>query len=262
MLWLLEQLESVRPSNVGDEEEKANFEERKSELQQLLETDEEALDAIYKWYVLKCPRTEKREGNDPYAGLKVAVKKLWGGRVNPFYWQDALMSLLCRPILYLLKCFARLRKGRSSIFCCRSSPKKPSLMALLKTSHRKQQEEPQAGIDQEQPQEAVDKFDYEFVWFNAWLYSGSSTLWAGLIMELYKATENHFGNDYANAQIKAKFYKALLHGIVTGALLGLSIFLATFNVEYEVVSFSQVVAPVISGIARNYRIVSPCSLQN
>jgi formate/nitrite transporter FocA (FNT family) len=79
-------------------------------------------------------------------------------------------------------------------------------------------------------------------------------------MELYKATETHFGDDYANAQIKAKFYKALLHGIVTGALLGVSIFLATFNMDYEVAKFSQVVAPVISGIVCNCRIISPRSM--
>ena len=290
-LWLLDQLESVR-----DKTEVETFEARKSELRQLLETDEEALSAIYKWYVLKCPqgllrhvtnkKTKKKKGDDKYAGLKVAVNGLWGDRVSPFYWQDALILFLSWPILQLLKCFAVGRHLRpSKILHCCFPEKNPELLDLLKAAHRQQQAEPLADIGcrhwfscrcrqkndqdglpqaerEELPQEAVDKFDYEFVWFNAWLYSGSSTLWAGLIMELYKATETHFGNDYANAQIKAKFYRALFYGIVTGALLGLSIFLATFNVEYEVVNFSQVVAPVISGIARNYRIVSPCSLQN
>ena len=263
VLWLLEQLEALPDE---DKKNEANFEERKSELRQLLETDEEALDAIYKWYVLKCPQVNlNEEEEDKYAGLKVAVKRMGGRRVSPFYWQDAIVSFLLRPIVQVRHFFAGWRHWRSREISCFNYLKKDrDLIDLLKVAHRHQHQQVQSrertscchwfscGCRQNkrrvQPKEAAEKFDYEFVWFNAWLYSGFSTLWAGLIMELYKATENHFGNDYANAQIKAKFYRALLAGIVTGALLGLSIFLATFQMDYEVINFSQVIAPVISGM--------------
>ena len=40
---------------------------------------------------------------------------------------------------------------------------------------------------------------------HAWLYSGSDTLWAGLIKELYVAAENSFREEYANAQENTVF---------------------------------------------------------
>jgi hypothetical protein len=46
--------------------------------------------------------------------------------------------------------------------------------------------------------------------YPAWLYEGSESLWAGLIKELYVATENRFGADYAHAQEKAKVYSMVL----------------------------------------------------
>ena len=95
------------------------------------------------------------------------------------------------------------------------------------------------------------KFDYEFVWWNAWLYSGSDTLWAGLIKALYDTTERHFGSDFANARAKATFYKVLIEGLVALLLLGVSIFLVMDNQlvtseydGYTSMSFGRILAPL------------------
>lgn len=171
------------------------------------------------------------------------VKDLWANRVRPFYWQEALFSALMRPFVQTAKLLTSWRRVRR-YFRCGSKFEKPDLLEVLRAAwYARKWAEKEFGIPPN------DEFDYEYIWWNAWLYSASKTLWAGLIKELYVATEKHFGDDYANARLKANFYRALFQGLVTEALLGLSIFLATFHVEYEVVKFSQVIAPVISGLA-------------
>ena len=53
-------------------------------------------------------------------------------------------------------------------------------------------------------------YEYEFVWFNAWLYCGSEHLWASLIHVLHKAVESHYGSSYTHAKIRAEFYRTVM----------------------------------------------------
>jgi len=68
------------------------------------------------------------------------------------------------------------------------------------------------------PDESLKKqsafFEYEFVEFNAWVYSGSDNLWAGLIQKLYEAVESHFGPDFAYAQKRALYHNSILLGLI------------------------------------------------
>ena len=65
--------------------------------------------------------------------------------------------------------------------------------------------------------------DYEFVWFNAWLYSGNDNLWAGLIRSLYSSVEEHFGSSYVHAKQRAELLIGAFKILSAGATLVLSL---------------------------------------
>ena len=46
------------------------------------------------------------------------------------------------------------------------------------------------------PATADESYDYHYLWWNAWLYSGSDNLWAGLIKALHEAVEERYGAPY------------------------------------------------------------------
>eukprot|EP00964_Phaeocystis_antarctica_P082729 scaffold51947_cov63-Phaeocystis_antarctica.AAC.2 len=46
------------------------------------------------------------------------------------------------------------------------------------------------------PKDEQTAIDYHYVWWNAWLYSGSDNLWAGLIKALHEAIEQRYGAPY------------------------------------------------------------------
>ena len=54
----------------------------------------------------------------------------------------------------------------------------------------------------------ISEFEFEFVWFNAWLYNGTDELWAGFMKELYTAVENHYRREctYTYALKKAQLF--------------------------------------------------------
>ena len=45
--------------------------------------------------------------------------------------------------------------------------------------------------------------EYRFLWWNAWLYSGSDNLWAGLITELWGVVEDRYGSAFVHAEYEA-----------------------------------------------------------
>ena len=53
-------------------------------------------------------------------------------------------------------------------------------------------------------------YEYEFVWFNAWLYSGSDCLWASLIHNLHLVVDKRLGTSYTHAKLRAQFYSTLV----------------------------------------------------
>lgn len=80
--------------------------------------------------------------------------------------------------------------------------------------------------DEEKPRAEPNKsYEYEFVWFNAWLYSGSDCLWASLIQSLHLAVERRFGTAYTHAKLRAQFYGTLV-------LVAVSVVIVSIGVVY------------------------------
>jgi hypothetical protein len=70
-------------------------------------------------------------------------------------------------------------------------------------------------------------FEYIYTWFNAWLFSGSDNLWAGLIMNLHQEAENHFGK----TNMKVYRFFSTSHGFIFMALFVLSLIATLLTVR-------------------------------
>eukprot|EP00928_Gymnodinium_smaydae_P026978 TRINITY_DN21013_c0_g2_i1.p1 TRINITY_DN21013_c0_g2~~TRINITY_DN21013_c0_g2_i1.p1 ORF type:complete len:1031 (+),score=136.20 TRINITY_DN21013_c0_g2_i1:100-3192(+) len=70
--------------------------------------------------------------------------------------------------------------------------------------------------------------EYEFVWFNAWLYNGTSNLWASLILKLYQAVEMHYGPEYAYARRRALLWSLVFRVFLTLVSLGVGMLFNEF----------------------------------
>ena len=80
-------------------------------------------------------------------------------------------------------------------------------------------------------EDVAETRDYEFVWFNAWLYDDTDNMWVGLVQELHEAVEQHYGADYAFAQRRAGLLQILAQVF---AVLGVVAALVTWFVnEYD-----------------------------
>ena len=67
------------------------------------------------------------------------------------------------------------------------------------------------------------------VMWNAWLYSGSDNLWAGLIMRMHEAVEERYGAPYARAREHAMLITVGVQALLAAALMMLAIF---FGVDW------------------------------
>jgi len=68
-----------------------------------------------------------------------------------------------------------------------------------------------------------DVVEYEFVTFDAWLHSGSESVWAGLVKSIYSQVEKHYGSSYAFAESRAHFIVSVLK-IMFGLLVCMGFF--------------------------------------
>jgi len=76
----------------------------------------------------------------------------------------------------------------------------------------------------DRPQAATPRAkEFHFVWWNAWLYSGSDNLWAGLIKALHDAVEERYGGTYAMARNEALMISIGLQCVVAAGLLAASV---------------------------------------
>ena len=98
-----------------------------------------------------------------------------------------------------------------------------------------------------------EKLRFFFIEFNAWIYSGSENLWAGMITRLYDRIEEHYGNNQVQAfrrkkaieQIGKTFKKNWMLLIVFGPLaLILSILLNFDAIQQNWIVFSQALAAI------------------
>eukprot|EP01036_Dinobryon_divergens_P035402 gene35402-45868_t len=222
MLWLRDRLRDNYES-----EENADFITHDTELLYMLENKENDLELLYQWYVLGCPgdcinHTDK-------IGFHLnsdRVTKKWQKRVKPFIWQEFLISFFQWPTSN----FEWNKTLTSS---------KKSLYVALHDAREREVRERDMKSDKH-----IDDFDYEFVWWNAWLYSGSDVLWAGLIKQLYDFTEKHYGTNYANAAEKAKFLRLLfwLSGLI------ISLIVTALNVRSKTIKDVNEVGGIVMGI--------------
>eukprot|EP01042_Synura_sphagnicola_P000504 gene504-537_t len=82
--------------------------------------------------------------------------------------------------------------------------------------------------------EEINKHDYYFVFFNAWLYCGSDNLWAGLVKALRKAVEQRYGPSYAFAKYRAMLVLLVIGLLVSvGLLVGCVAFYIRMNDEFQ-----------------------------
>ncbi|GMH75688.1 hypothetical protein TrST_g3053, partial [Triparma strigata] len=80
--------------------------------------------------------------------------------------------------------------------------------------------------------------DYEFVWYNAWIYSGNDNLWAGLIKSLYTAVEKHYGPEYAYAERKAELIWGSMKLMFSFAVMIVCV--TVYKQEVEIEDFTDI----------------------
>ena len=96
-----------------------------------------------------------------------------------------LFVAICKPILLLSNRCAQLVRGPA--FDTSSAPMLHQLIRAGAACRRRQ-----ASMHPRQ----ITSYDYHYIWWNAWLYSGSDNLWAGLIKALHEAVEERYGAPY------------------------------------------------------------------
>ncbi len=79
-----------------------------------------------------------------------------------------------------------------------------------------------------------DYHDFHFVHFNAWVYSGSENLWAGLVTKLYGEVERYFGSTQLNWHLmmeglRSRWKKAIFIAAAYGVLAVLLSLLLDYN---------------------------------
>ena len=92
---------------------------------------------------------------------------------------------ICKPMLLLGNWCAQLVRGPA--FDTSSAPMLHQLMNAGAARRRR--------LASMHPRQ-ITSYDYHYIWWNAWLYSGSDNLWAGLIKALHEAVEERYGAPY------------------------------------------------------------------
>eukprot|EP00964_Phaeocystis_antarctica_P139013 scaffold103705_cov62-Phaeocystis_antarctica.AAC.4 len=93
--------------------------------------------------------------------------------------------------------------------------------------------------------------DYHYIWWNAWLYSGSDNLWAGLIKALHEAVEERYGAPYARARRDAMMISVGVQCVLAACLMALAV---AFTVEqfhdfsFAVDGLIRSVGPIVASL--------------
>jgi hypothetical protein len=104
--------------------------------------------------------------------------------------------------------------------CGQNRHNSSSMTKILDAMHRAKTDLQKTG-DCERPTE------YHHIWWNAWLYSGSDNLWAGLIKALNDAVDERFGASFTHARYKAMLIYVAFEGLVVVLLLCVCVHLYT-----------------------------------
>ena len=160
--------------------------------------DDEDMDILYRWLCCGCPL----ECTKPGLGLagqldKSNVLQRWKSRQETVGSLDMQVDI-ASAVLQALNVFsdlviAMVSMVKNSVACCDTSS--GSLTLLRKAWFTS-------------PDDSTD-VDYEFTWFNAWLFCGSENLWAWLVLKLHEAVEAHYGPSYSRAAFNALMFSLL-----------------------------------------------------
>lgn len=106
--------------------------------------------------------------------------------------------------------------------------------------------------------------EYEFVWFNAWLYNGSDNLWAALILELYRTVEKHYGSEYTYAKRRAVLWGLVFKVVLTLIPVGVGLAITgrtEMTLPYDKLCFAAGHPPLLATVASFYNnVIAPLSL--
>ena len=173
------------------------------DLRGLLTNEEEQIQLMFKWLQMGMPElppsafcTVRKGGRDVarldskyFDHLEAANEQL---DVTPIWLLCQLVArffvAICKPILWLSKRCAHLVCGPA--FDTSSAPMLHQLMHAGAARRRRL-----ASMHPRQTP-GTPSHDYHYIWWNAWLYSGSDNLWAGLIKALHEAVEERYGAPY------------------------------------------------------------------
>ena len=174
---------------------------------------EKRVDVLYKWLKLG-GEAAMCKGNKVDSD---SVHKAWSARRAPYMWQRDLIHIVFWPfrILYWLT-VAQCRK-----LICSRSVSHGELGQIYRAWH---------GVDSKAGSEFTD---FEFVWFNAWLYSGTDNLWAAFIKKLHEGVEKHYGSEYAHAEKRAAFISAVITSTISLVVLFYGVQLLRFAIQFK-----------------------------
>ena len=185
------------------------------DLRGLLANDEEQIQLMFKWLQMGLPElphsafstiTKGKKAETRllyrYTGLPARLDSKYFDRleaaneqldVTPIWLICQLVARLfvaiCKPILLLSNRCAHLVRGPA--FNTSSAPMLNQLMKAGAARRRRQGKRLPSMHEKQSP-----SCDYHYIWWNAWLYSGSDNLWAGLIKALHEAVEERYGAPY------------------------------------------------------------------
>lgn len=101
--------------------------------------------------------------------------------------------------------------------------------------------------------ERDEQLDFAFIDFNAWVYSGSENLWAGLVTTLYDGIEQHYESggdrlvqDYRRRESLKQIWRTFKKSLMLVAVFGIPAFIISLLLDYQSIEESwKVVANAV-----------------
>lgn len=221
-----------------------------SKLVQFLEKHNGSVDDLYQWYLLDCPESALEKSRDKYKINKQKLKDLVETRNKDFSSTECVIELVYGIFSLVGRGFSFLF-GSLKMVCClfvrhtsqvkQSSSDGPATRDIYR--YLRDARSTLAAVKEKRPKSLT--YDYEFAKWDAWLFSGSDNLWAGLIKALSDSVENHYGPNFKYAREKATVYWILFLCAVCLALAIVSVYLL-YNAHFN--SDSQYDWPTILSI--------------
>eukprot|EP00602_Paraphysomonas_sp_CaronLab_P011277 CAMPEP_0185044064 /NCGR_PEP_ID=MMETSP1103-20130426/43246_1 /TAXON_ID=36769 /ORGANISM="Paraphysomonas bandaiensis, Strain Caron Lab Isolate" /LENGTH=585 /DNA_ID=CAMNT_0027584295 /DNA_START=397 /DNA_END=2154 /DNA_ORIENTATION=- len=199
---------------------------------------------LYKWLELG----GKPDGcRDDGSIIRSWVDTHWRARNAEFEWEREILQLIVKPVVSL---YTITVKRLQNCFAAKKYPKNRDLCQLYEawngTSRLKSK-----VLDASKNR----FFVYKVVWFDAWLYSGTDCLWAGLIKTLHEAVEDHYGPDYSHAAKRARLYVSLFYLAMGSIATVVAVYfwlLLQLSKIYSVISVVAFITTAVGAISKGF----------